>query len=514
MGVSHCKGIVCERCNTGDADNGCSPLSVFQIRQNQQQTLQMLLIALDAFEENCSQEEQGPVVITAEQRRAVDAALDSWMACLPRQKGVPLAVDGADCMVSLRLNDPAELILRARDTAPGEEGEEHLDLARLTGIEVGTRQIPPVFGPGAEGCCTSPPAECVLLLSNADSTVRKLRVECDDPLGAASFGLTLRILQSIGPGALSAVPVNQPGDDKKGSKKHPKPGKLKLEHLTGLAHSELSARLSSRSGTSARGGKNSARGPLSKISQSGDPQAPDSARSAPVQGVSSSYSTRISNGKKSSKQHKASSKKHSVSAAVPVCREDGPEAAAGSPPDFLKKRSLLEIPHDASATPSGNFHGSLLPKWYHQAMDDDPGPGGTTWPSSDIDPVVPAEPPGVQEVRAFLNDCGLVKHVDALLRCGFDSMEALQHAEDEHLEKVGLPLGHRLLLMRKLKVTEDVNPNPKGKRCVLDDQRALRHQDSKDDEPTSVFDSIEMERFRQRRNMTMDRSFSPGPESP
>merc|ERR1719231_1111498 len=114
-------------------------------------------------------------------------------------------------------------------------------------------------------------------------------------------------------------------------------------------------------------------------------------------------------------------------------------------------------------------------------MDDDQG----NQSSLGLVEEMPEESPGVQEVRDFLDGCGLAKHLDALLQSGFDSMEALQQAQDEHLEKVGLPLGHRLLLVRKLQ----------RKTVVLDDEAA-----------TSVFDSIDMQRFRQRHKETFDRT--------
>jgi hypothetical protein len=156
---------------------------------------------------------------------------------------------------------------------------------------------------------------------------------------------------------------------------------------------------------------------------------------------------------------------------------------------IMKQRSALEVPDDSSATPSGHFHGTLLPKWYHQAMDDDhnnDAPALPTIPSAFV-----LESPATQEVRAFLSECGLEKHLDALLASGFDSMESLQHAEDEHFEKVGLPLGHRLLLMRKLKPM--MKPQ---KTCVLDDEAAT----------AGIFDSLDMQRFRQRYRQSLGRA--------
>eukprot|EP00746_Dinoflagellata_sp_MGD_P014073 gnl/MRDRNA2_/MRDRNA2_130669_c0_seq1.p1 gnl/MRDRNA2_/MRDRNA2_130669_c0~~gnl/MRDRNA2_/MRDRNA2_130669_c0_seq1.p1 ORF type:complete len:511 (+),score=94.83 gnl/MRDRNA2_/MRDRNA2_130669_c0_seq1:331-1863(+) len=510
MGASHCTGV-CTKLNSREtiATVGCCDSSwtstvhsIFQA--NDQETLQMLLLALDAFEENRSQEEQGPAVISAQQRRSVDAALDSWMACLPRQKGVPLVVDGTDCQVSLRLSDPAELILKPRQKELAEAGAEHLNMAMLSGIEIGTRQIPPDFGPGTEGCCTTRPAECILVISEPGKAVRKLRVECEGPVSAASFGLTLRILQSIGPGALSSAALKSAKEDKKDggacSKKRPRPGKLKLEHLTGLARDELSARLSSRSHgsqASARGsGLQDAKGRGLSI-DSAPPDSARSAASAPIQGVTTSYSTRLGTGKNSkSRKNSTPGTRRSPSKGSHSIQEtsihhsishqgDGPEAAAGSPLEQIRLPGDLS---GGSKTPSAPYSGSLLPKWYHQAMDDnhDDAQGNA---SLHVAPE-PEESPSAQEVKAFLNDCGLSKHCDALIQSGFDSMEALQHAEDEHLEKVGLPLGHRLLLIRKLK----------GKTCVLDEEEA------------TVFDSLDMQRFRVQRKRTLDRSFQP--ESP
>merc|ERR1712025_1121864 len=94
---------------------------------------------------------------------------------------------------------------------------------------------------------------------------------------------------------------------------------------------------------------------------------------------------------------------------VPACQEDGPEAAAGSP--LIKQRSAVEVPDGASATPSGGFHGTLLPKWYHQAMDDEHTDDALEFPTTPALATIPSsslvESPATQEVRAFLSECGL-----------------------------------------------------------------------------------------------------------
>merc|ERR1712060_990506 len=83
------------------------------------------------------------------------------------------------------------------------------------------------------------------------------------------------------------------------------------------------------------------------------------------------------------------------------------------------------------------------------------------------------------EVREFLEQCGLGPHLDTLIRHGFDRMEALQEMREEHLEALGIPLGHRLLLMKHLR-------------------SARGSKDDGGEGMSEVFDSLELQRVKER----------------
>merc|ERR1712039_1166508 len=100
-----------------------------------------------------------------------------------------------------------------------------------------------------------------------------------------------------------------------------------------------------------------------------------------------------------------------------------------------------------------------------------------------LPPLALQEGASPEEVRNFLEQCGLGPHLDTLIKHGFDRMEALQEMREEHLEALGIPLGHRLLLMKHLR-------------------SARRSRDA--DVMSEVFDSLELQRVKERRQAALE----------
>ena len=55
------------------------------------------------------------------------------------------------------------------------------------------------------------------------------------------------------------------------------------------------------------------------------------------------------------------------------------------------------------------------------------------------------------DVLSFLQSCGLEKHFEAFLTNGVDEMEVMLELTEEHLTNIGLPLGHRIKLLKRIR---------------------------------------------------------------
>ena len=65
------------------------------------------------------------------------------------------------------------------------------------------------------------------------------------------------------------------------------------------------------------------------------------------------------------------------------------------------------------------------------------------------------------EVLEFLDSIKLLKYKDTFIQNGFDDMETILELNEEYLESLGLPLGHKLKIMkriRELRNDEDQRP--------------------------------------------------------
>ena len=55
------------------------------------------------------------------------------------------------------------------------------------------------------------------------------------------------------------------------------------------------------------------------------------------------------------------------------------------------------------------------------------------------------------EVLVFLQNIKLEKYMPKLLENGIEDMETLMELKDEHLEQLGIPLGHKLKIVKRIK---------------------------------------------------------------
>lgn len=61
------------------------------------------------------------------------------------------------------------------------------------------------------------------------------------------------------------------------------------------------------------------------------------------------------------------------------------------------------------------------------------------------------EKPETEEIRAFLESCGLEKHVQTFMSNGIEDMEVVMELTEEHLADLNLPLGHRIKLLKRIR---------------------------------------------------------------
>jgi len=56
-----------------------------------------------------------------------------------------------------------------------------------------------------------------------------------------------------------------------------------------------------------------------------------------------------------------------------------------------------------------------------------------------------------ESVRQFLASIKLEKYVDKFIDNGLDDLDTIYELKEEHVESLGLPLGHKLKIMKKIK---------------------------------------------------------------
>ena len=55
------------------------------------------------------------------------------------------------------------------------------------------------------------------------------------------------------------------------------------------------------------------------------------------------------------------------------------------------------------------------------------------------------------EVKVFLESIKLDKYFDKLIDNGVEDLETILELQDSHVEQMGIPLGHKLKMMKKIK---------------------------------------------------------------
>ena len=54
-------------------------------------------------------------------------------------------------------------------------------------------------------------------------------------------------------------------------------------------------------------------------------------------------------------------------------------------------------------------------------------------------------------MKEFLSQIKLEKYEDKFIENGVEDLETILELRDEHIEQIGIPLGHKLKIMKKIK---------------------------------------------------------------
>ena len=54
-------------------------------------------------------------------------------------------------------------------------------------------------------------------------------------------------------------------------------------------------------------------------------------------------------------------------------------------------------------------------------------------------------------MKEFLSQIKLEKYEDKFMENGVEDLETILELRDEHIEQIGIPLGHKLKIMKKIK---------------------------------------------------------------
>lgn len=66
-------------------------------------------------------------------------------------------------------------------------------------------------------------------------------------------------------------------------------------------------------------------------------------------------------------------------------------------------------------------------------------------------PAAAPKPEENVEVKTFLGDIKLDKYYDKLIENGVEDLETILELKDEHIEQMGIPLGHKLKIIKRIK---------------------------------------------------------------
>ena len=56
-----------------------------------------------------------------------------------------------------------------------------------------------------------------------------------------------------------------------------------------------------------------------------------------------------------------------------------------------------------------------------------------------------------KEVNSFLRTISLEKYVSKFVDNGVEDLETILELQDQHIEQMGIPLGHKLKIMKRIK---------------------------------------------------------------
>ena len=99
----------------------------------------------------------------------------------------------------------------------------------------------------------------------------------------------------------------------------------------------------------------------------------------------------------------------------------------------------------------------------------------------------PAEKPE-NEVDKFLKSMGLEKYSKIMNENGIDDLEILQELNETHLEELGIVLGHRLKILKKIKEMNE--PQKNEEKTIIKNMSPLRKQEFPSQEPKSIIKNM------------------------
>ena len=99
----------------------------------------------------------------------------------------------------------------------------------------------------------------------------------------------------------------------------------------------------------------------------------------------------------------------------------------------------------------------------------------------------PAEKPE-NEVDKFLKSMGLEKYSKIMNENGIDDLEILQELNETHLEELGIVLGHRLKILKKIKEMNE--PQKNEEKTIIKNMSTLRKQEFPSQEPKSIIKNM------------------------
>ena len=60
-----------------------------------------------------------------------------------------------------------------------------------------------------------------------------------------------------------------------------------------------------------------------------------------------------------------------------------------------------------------------------------------------------------KEVKDFLESIKLDKYLDKLLENGIDDLQTILHLKDDHISQMGFPLGHKLKMIKRIRILNE-----------------------------------------------------------